>query len=158
MVPKLLIFGLIKSFHDLFTVLWIGGILTTAITFMPAFKKFGKKSPAGRELLVDYQHSLRIVFLVSFAGLWITGMLLSNRSSAYVGFMSFSTTYNALISIKHLIILVMLLNAVYRGFVLGRKIETFTPSQQKLYGGLLFLNALLGVLVLFLSGFSAALG
>jgi hypothetical protein len=48
--------------------------------------------------------------------------------------------------------------ALFRGFVLGRKVDDFTPKQQKTYAMVLFVNAFLGIVVLFLSGFSAAMG
>jgi hypothetical protein len=52
----------------------------------------------------------------------------------------------------------MMVVGVYRGFVLGSKIETFQPKQQKTYAGLLLFNTFLGIVVLILSGISAALG
>ena len=157
MQPKMLIFGLIKSLHDLFTALWVGGLLTSALSFMPTLKELGKE-PQVKDLMIKYQKHLRIVALISIFGLWITGLFLGRQSEAYTGFMSFSSTYNVLVSIKHLIIFVMIVIAILRGYVLGRKIAQFTPSQQKLYAGLLMLNTILGVVVLFLSGLSATLG
>jgi len=157
-MQKTLVFGVIKALHDLFTALWIGGLLTTAFSFMPVFKKSKGQSPESKQLLIGYQRRLRVVFLVSVIGLWITGLLLGGRSAAYDGFLSFSTTYSSIVSIKHLLIFVMMAVGVYRGFVLGSKIEEFQPKQQKIYTGLLMLNSFLGIVVLVLSGICAALG
>jgi putative copper export protein len=157
-MQKTLVFGVIKALHDLFTALWIGGLLTTAFSFMPVFKKSKGQSPESKQLLVGYQRRLRVVFLISVIGLWITGLLLGRGSAAYDGFLSFSTTYNSIVSIKHLLIFVMMAVGVYRGFVLGSKIEEFQPKQQKIYTGLLMLNSFLGIVVLVLSGICAALG
>jgi putative copper export protein len=156
-MQKLIVFGIVRSLHNVFTALWIGGLLTTALTFMPAFMNKGDKAKKDKSIVMRYQKRLRVVALISIIGLWITGLLLGKQTSAYSGFMSFATTYETLISIKHLLILVMILVAVYRGYILGPKFEQFKPQQQKLYAGLLFLNALLGVIVLFLSGISAAI-
>lgn len=156
-MQKFLIFGIVRSLHDLFTALWIGGLLTTALTFMPAFMNKGDKAKKDKGIVIRYQKRLRVVALISIIGLWITGMLLGKQSPDYGGFMSFATTYETLISIKHILIFVMILVALYRGSILGPKFEQFKPQQQKLYAGLLFLNALLGVAVLFLSGISAAI-
>jgi len=71
--------------------------------------------------------------------------------------MGFGTTYEILISVKHILIFVMVLVGLYRGFVLGPMFEQFKPQQQKLYAGLLMINTFLGVAVLFLSGISVAL-
>jgi uncharacterized membrane protein len=157
-MQKMVVFGVIKALHDLFTALWIGGLLTTAFSFMPVFKKSRGQSPESKQLLIGYQRRLRVVFLISVIGLWITGLLLGRRSAAYDGFLSFSTTYSSIVSLKHLLIFMMMVIGVYRGFVLGSKIETFQPKQQKTYAGLLLFNTFLGIVVLILSGISAALG
>jgi putative copper export protein len=156
-MPNYVVFGIVRSLHDLFTALWIGGILTTALAFMPAFMNKGNKAKKDKAIVVRYQKRLRGVALISMIGLWVTGLLMSRRNPAYSGFMSFSTTYATLISVKHLLIFIMILVGIYRGFVLGPKFEQFKPQQQKIYAGLLFLNMLLGVAVLFLSGISAAI-
>lgn len=156
-MPKYLIFGIIKSLHDLFTALWIGGLLTTALTFMPAFMNKGNKTQKDKTIVVRYQNRLRITVLISIIGLWITGMLLGRQNPAYGGFMSFATTYETLISIKHLLIFAMIIVAIIRGFILGPKFEQFKPQQKNVYADLLFLNALLGVAVLFVSGISAVI-
>ncbi|MDF1519227.1 MAG: hypothetical protein RQ728_04645 [Brevefilum sp.] len=157
-MPKMFVFGVVRSLHDVFTALWIGGLLTTAFTFMPVFKNAKEKIEGLGALLVAYQKRMGAVALVSIFGLWITGLLLGKQSQAYSGFMSFSNTYNALLSVKHLLIFAMILIAVYRRFILGKKIMSFDDSQQKLYGFLLILNTLLGVIILFLSGISSAIG
>jgi putative copper export protein len=157
-MPKMLVFGVVRSLHDVLTALWIGGLLTTAFTFMPVFKEAKEKIKGLGTLLVAYQKRLGTVALVSIIGLWITGLLLGKQSQAYSGFMSFTNTYNVLLSVKHLLIFVMIFVAIYRRFVLGKKIMSFEARQQKLYGMLLMLNTLLGVVVLFLSGISSAMG
>jgi putative copper export protein len=157
-MPKPIIFGVVSALHNLFTAIWIGGLLTTALSFMPAFKETKEKVKGLASLLVSYQNRLSTIVLVSVIGLWITGMLLGKQSPAYSGFMNFSTTYNVLLSIKHLLIFVMILVAIYRRFVLGQKIKSFDDRQQKLYGMLLIVNTVLGVIVVFLSGMGAALG
>ena len=159
-MEKFVVFGVIKSLHDLFTALWIGGILTTAISLMPAIRKSGvKPMPAALGALNErYQRRLRIVALVSVLGLWITGILLGRQAAGFTGMFQFTTPYGILISVKHLLIFVMVIVAVVRGFVLGGQFDTFSPSKKKLSAGLLMLNSVLGVTVIFLSGISAAIG
>ena len=157
-MPKPLIFGTIRALHDLFTVFWVGGLLTTAIAFMPAMKRRDEKPGSLKTMLKTYHTHLRVVAVVSMIGLWITGLLLSRQSSAHAGFLNFSDTYNVLLSIKHLLIFVMVGIGLFRGFVIGRKIENFTPKDQKVYAVLLLINTILGVTVIFLSGISAVMG
>ncbi len=155
-MQKQLIFGLMKSLHDLFTALWIGGLLTTALTFLPTIKKFAGKPDESKKLIKQYLHIIRVIVVISILGLWITGMLLSRRAN--LGFINFSTPAAALLSVKHLIIFLMVAVALYRGFVLGRKVEQFSMVEQKWFTALLVINAILGVVVIFLSGFGAVLG
>jgi len=157
-MPSPIVFGVVRSLHNVFTAMWIGGLLTTAFIFMPVLKEAKEKIKGLGEVLVAYQKRLGTIALISIIGLWITGLLLGKQSQAYSGFMNFSTTYNALISIKHLLIFVMIFVAIYRRFVLGKNIKIFDARQQKLYGILLMVNAILGVVVLFLSGISSAMG
>jgi len=157
LIPKQVVFGIVRSLHDLFTALWIGGLLTTAISFMPVFKKVKKEIPGLVKFLADYQKRLATIALISVVGLWITGLLLSKQSPAYSGFMDFSTTTNRILSIKHILILYMIAIALYRRFVLGRKLKNFNESQQKTYGILLMVNSVLALIVLFLSGIAASL-
>ncbi|MDY6846116.1 MAG: hypothetical protein SVP52_03150 [Chloroflexota bacterium] len=42
-MPKLIVFGLVRSLHNVFTAMWIGGLLTTAFAFMPVFKEAKEK-------------------------------------------------------------------------------------------------------------------
>lgn len=157
-MQKQLIFGTIKSLHDLFTALWIGGLLTTAITFMPALKRLSENPIMTRKMMKIYHHRLRTIALISIVGLWITGLLLTRQSPASAGFLNFSTRYHVLLSTKHLTIFGMVMIALYRGFILGRKIEKFSEKEQKIYSILLFVNTFLGVIVVFLSGISAVFG
>lgn len=156
-MQKQIVFGVIRALHDLFTAMWIGGLLTTALTFMPVFKSLKDKIKGLGELLSAYQKRLGTIALISIVGLWITGIFLSRQSPAYMGFMNFSTTTNVILSIKHLLVFVMVIIALYRRFILGRNLKKFNEKQQKIYGMLLMVNALLGVIVLFLSGIGASL-
>ncbi|MGI6740370.1 MAG: hypothetical protein ACOX7C_02620 [Brevefilum sp.] len=156
-MQKMLVFGLMSSLHDVFTALWVGGLLTTALSLMPALKKLGIKSDPARQILKSYQNRLRVFTVISVVVLWITGLLLAKQSGTGFNLLSFATPYHALISVKHLIVTLMVMIGIYRGFILGRKVDDFTAQQQKMYAILIFINAFLGIVVLFLSGFSAAI-
>lgn len=156
-MQKVIVFGVVRALHDLFTALWIGGMLTTILSFMPVFKKFKGKLNGLNQILVFYQKKLSVFAIISIFGLWLTGLLLGRQSPAYSGFLNFSTTPNILLSLKHLLIFVMILIALYRRFILGNELEKLDANGQKFYGILLMVNALLGVVVLFLSGIGASI-
>lgn len=157
-MPNVLIFGVVKSLHDLFTVLWIGGIWLTLIIFLPALQKTLGGQAALKQVARAHQDRLRIAAVISIIGLWITGLLLGRQSPGYSGLFQFSTPYSALISVKHLLTLIMILLAVVRGFIFYPTRMAGSGSRDKFGLVLLAVNGLLGLAVLFLSGISAALG
>lgn len=154
----MIVFGVIRSLHDLFTVLWIGGMLTTLLALMPALRGIKENPPASKKALEIYQKSLSVAALVSMIGLWVTGVLLGRQSGNLSSFIGFGSPYETLISIKHILVVLMVAIALIRRFGLGRKIATLTPHQQKTYAALLMINATLGVVVIFLSGIASTLG
>lgn len=156
-MPKTVVFGLIRSIHDLLTAVWIGGMVATALALLPALKgKFINENQRA-EIMVRYQKVMSVAAIVSFAGLWITGVLLGRQSGQAGALLNFSTQPATLLSIKHILVLVMIVLALVRRFGLGRRIATFTPKDRKAYALILVVNAVIGVAVIFLSAFSAAL-
>lgn len=156
MPSKQIIFAVVTFLHDLFTAAWIGGLLTLAISVLPAARDILKKEETQR-LMDAIQRRLRVVVYVSIAGLALTGMLLSNRSPAFGGLFGFGTPYAAVLSVKHLVMLVMVAIALLRSTVLPRlKIPAPTRARWSLI--LLLANLALGILILALTGFIVALG
>ena len=156
-MPNLVIFGVIKSLHDIFTALWIGGIWVTLIIFLPTLRKTLVRDETSLQINRAYQNRLRIAAVISMVGLWITGLLLGRQSPGFSGLFQFSTTYSVLISVKHIFTLIMILIAVWRGFLSIGKQMTAGSTREKARFALLLLNSLLGLGVLFLSGISAAM-
>lgn len=157
-MPNVFVFGLIKSLHDLFTVVWIGGIWLTLIIFLPVLRKTNERHEALTEISWAYQKRLRITAVFSMIGLWITGLLLGRQSPGFSGIFQFTTMYSALISVKHILTIIMILLAVVRGFLSGAKRTATETSRGKFGLIMLQVNSLLGLAVLFLSGISAAMG
>ena len=57
---------------------------------------------------------------VSIVGLAVTGMLMARRSPAFGGIFSFANPYAAVLSIKHILVLLMIVLALYRSLFLMR--------------------------------------
>jgi putative copper export protein len=150
-------FAIITFLHDLFTAVWIGGVITLGITVLPSAKKVLGMGPQTKKLMDAIQKRLSVLVYVSIVGLLLTGLLQANRNPAFQGLFSFGNSYSAVLTIKHILVLAMVAVALFRSLVLGRRSGPSTPSQEKLKAGLLFLNIILGVAILLLSGFSAAL-
>jgi putative copper export protein len=157
MPAKQIVFAVITFLHDLFTAVWVGGLITLGITVLPSAKKVLGMGPQTKKLMDAIQKRLSVLVYVSIVGLVLTGFLQANRSQAFQGLFSFGNPYSTVLTLKHILVLAMIAVALYRSLVLGRRSGPSTPSQEKLSAGLLFLNIVLGVAVLLLSGFSTAL-
>jgi len=150
-------FAIITFLHDLFTAVWVGGVITLGITVLPSAKKVLGMGPQTKKLMDAIQKRLSVLVYVSIVGLLLTGLLQANRNPDFQGLFSFGNSYSTVLTIKHILVLAMVAVALFRSLVLGRRSGPSTPSQEKLKAGLLFLNIILGVAILLLSGFSAAL-
>jgi putative copper export protein len=158
MPSKQIVFAIVTFLHDLFTAVWIGGLITLGITVLPSAKKVLGMGPQTKKLMDAIQKRLSVLVYVSIVGLVLTGFLQANRNPAFQGLFSFGNPYSTVLTLKHILVLAMVAVALFRSMVLGRRSGPSTPAQEKLKAGLLFLNIVLGVAILLLSGFSVALG
>ena len=155
-MPKQIVFPIVVFLHDLFTAIWIGGLITLGVTVLPAAQKTLGMGPQAKKLLDTIQKRLSVLVYICIVGLALTGLLMANRSAAFQGLFSFANTYSALLSVKHILVIVMVVVALTRSLFLGRQEGASAQKQQKLKAGLLYLNIVLGVVVLLLSGFCTA--
>ncbi|MBN1262505.1 MAG: hypothetical protein JXB35_17625 [Anaerolineae bacterium] len=153
-MPASPIFPIIVTFlHDLFTAIWIGGLIILAAAVLPALRKTLGKRPELRAASDAIQKRLSFLVYISMAGLWITGLLLVQRSGAG-GLFRFTSTYTTLLSLKHIAVLLMVVLALLRSA--GRRIsEAF--ARPGIQAPLLLANLLLGVITLGLSAATAIL-
>lgn len=154
---KIVVYGLVSFFHDLFTVIWMGGLLVTAISYIPALKETLGAGPQIKKTMAAFQKRQSVWVYVGTAGLILTGLLMTRRSPEFEGLFAFSNVYSALLSIKHLLVIVMIGVSLYRNLVLGRAQSRMTPEKERLNMQLLLVNAALAVVLLATSSFAAAL-
>lgn len=145
---------LVTFLHDLFTAIWIGGLIILGTTVLPAIRK---QKQQNRELANSIQKRLNTIVLVSIIGLWITGMLLANRSTAFTGLFNVSNTYSLAMAIKHILVIIMTVLALARTRFVVRTKKIAEPSTEKLGALLLICNIILGIVVLLLSGYTATI-
>ena len=157
-MPKQVVFAIVVFLHDLFTAIWIGGLITLALTVLPAAQQVLGKGPQMKELVDAIQKRLSVLVYVSIVGLIVTGALQANRNPAFEGLFHFGNAYSTALSLKHIVVIAMVGVALFRSLVLGRRQGPLTPSQEKLKVGLLLLNVVLGVVILLLTGLSVAYG
>ncbi len=154
MPSKTIILALVTFLHDLLTAVWIGGLITLGLTVMPSIKKILGKGPETKKLMDAIQKRHSVFIYVSMIGLVLTGFLQANRTSAYLGLFNFGNTYSAVLAVKHILVIAMIAIAMYRSLALA---QASTPNQENLKKVLLILNIIIGVSILLLSGFTAAL-
>lgn len=150
MPNQLLLMNVMRFLHNLFTALWIGGMLLMAVVILPGIRKNPKIS---EPLMVinGIQDRIKPFALVSMVGLALTGLFLGKSSKSFTSLMDFGTPYMTAVSVKHILIVVMVILAFVR-LSINRRVKVEKKMElQKLSAGILALNALLGVVVLFLS-------
>lgn len=149
---KTVIFALVTGLHNLFTAVWIGGLIVTLITYLPVLKKVLGPGPQLKNVMTAFQKRQSLWVIISMLGLVLTGLLLSKRDPQFVGLFSFDNPFSIALSIKHILVLLMIAISLYRSLVLGRAGSNTAPNKEKVSFSLLVINTVLAFLVLFSTG------
>ncbi len=157
-MQKEIVLGLVTFFHDLFTVIWIGGLFSLAWVVLPSLQNALGKGPQMKKVIGLIQIRLSKFTYVSMAGLILTGFLKARNAASFQGLFHFGSAYGMVLSLKHIVVLAMIAIAFVRSLVFNSNKTSLSEGQQKASGMLLMVNVGLGVLVLLLSGFSVAFG
>lgn len=156
MMQKQILVGLVIALHDLFTAVWIGGMIVLAGVVLPTAKRMLGPGEPMRKFVAAVQRRLSVLVYVSMVGLVLTGMLQSRRSPVFLGAFSFANPYSATLAIKHILVLAMVIVALYRRLALAPRAGP-RPAREKLSALLLIANIACGIAVLVLSGVAAAI-
>jgi len=151
---------IVTFLHNLFTAMWIGGMLTLLFTVMPAMKKTLGKSKESHALNTQIKKTLSILTYVSIVGLILTGLMMGHKAQLagdYTGFFSFANEYSTLLSIKHILYILMVGLAIFRSQILDRLKKPTHEVKMKLSIITLILNVIAGLAVLLLSANIAVL-
>ena len=143
--------------HNLFTVVWVGGLITLGVVILPVTSKTLGKGPKTKELIDKIQNRLSIFVYISMLGLLGTGMLLANRAAQFEGLFSFANGYSTVLAIKHIAVILMVIIALGRRIALKQRGDKLQPRRRKAGLGLLYANVFLGIVVLLLSAMSVVL-
>ena len=143
--------------HNLFTAVWIGGLITLGVVILPVTSKTLGKGPKTKELIDKIQNRLSVFVYVSMLGLVGTGMLLANRAAQFEGLFSFANGYSTVLAIKHVAVILMVVIALGRRLTLKRSGDKLRPRLRKAGLGMLYTNVFLGIVVLLLSAMSVVL-
>jgi len=150
-------FVLVRFLHDLFTAIWIGGLITLGVTILPVFKQQRKQGIQINSLVSSIQKRLNIIVFASIIGLWLTGILLSNRSSSFDGFLSTTNGYSLALTVKHILVITMTALAVFRSLIIVQFKKLQGHKAEKIGAVIIVCNIILGIFVLLLSAYTSAL-
>ena len=157
MAAKTLVFAFVSFFHDLFTVIWMGGLVVTVLSYIPALKEALGPGPQIKKVMIAFQKRQSIWVYVSMGGLILTGLLMSNRNPDFEHLFGFGNTYSVTLSIKHILVILMIGITLYRSLILNRNQAMLTQEKERLSFQLLIINAITAIAVLLTSGLIAAL-
>ena len=145
-----LVYVIVKLLHDIATAIWIGGLFAMGFVILPSTREVLPKGQETKQFMKTVQHRLSILVYISIVILFLTGLLLARQSELYLGLISLGNEYSTLTTIKHVLYASMFIVTLTRSQLL-KKLNLNPKKQEKLSVMLLFLNILLGILVLFLS-------
>lgn len=146
--------------HLIATVTWIGGIIFILFIAIPSSKQvLGAESG---KLMGEISKRFTPLVNYSIILLIITGFVLTGFNKQFSGIGDFRNNWTVVLSLKHILVLGMVVIHFYRGLVLAPKIvktESITEktSLQKLSLNLVKVNFYAGLLVLLLSGVTSIL-
>jgi putative copper export protein len=154
---KIIVFALMSFLHELFTVVWMGGLIVTALSFLPALKEALGPGPQVKKVMLAFQKRQSLWVYISIVGLIATGLVMTHRSSDFEHLFGFGNPYSIALSIKHILVIGMVGITLYRTLMLGRNPTEMTQEKERLNLRLLLANVALAVVVLLVSGLIAAL-
>jgi putative copper resistance protein D len=157
MYNKLVLLTTVTFLHDLFTAIWIGGLIMLGLSVIPSIRNILGMGPQSKKLISTIQRRQSLMVYVSILGLVLTGLLHAKRSPGFQGFFAVGNTYSLILTVKHVLILAMVGIALFRSLTLGRNGDRASPSRERLNAWLLYINIGLGVAVLLLSGVLGAI-
>ena len=148
---------LVTFLHDLFTAVWIGGLFAIGLTILPAARQTIGQGPQMKQLMDQIQKRQSVLVYISIVGLLVTGVIQARQAASFQGLFHVGNAYSAALTVKHILVLAMIIIALYRSLLLGRKGKAPTPTQEKLKIRLLFVNVVLGIAILLVSAYTAVL-
>jgi len=156
METNLLVNTLVTSLHNLFTLIWMGGLIITVISFLPSLRKSLGPGPQVKKVMAAFQQKQSIWVYISIVVLIITGLMLDKQNGSFTGLFKFDDLYSSVLSIKHILVILMIVVSVFRSRLVNLISANNPKNQEKLNLTLLLINTALAFLVIISSSFLAA--
>ena len=157
-MQNIIIPSVVRSLHNIFTSIWIGGMLVMVITFLPTIRKEIKDMELQGSVIdkIMSRHSKWVYFGVVF--LAASGMLMARFSGQTSGLFNFANTYGTILSIKHILVIIITVIALVRSIAFKNAASGKDKSKKKISMALLMVNTFLGTIILVLSSIITVIG
>lgn len=144
--------------HLISTVVWIGGIFFILFIAIPSSKQVMGAEPG--KLMGEISKRFTPLANYSIILLVVTGIILSGLNKQFTGLGNFGNNWTLVLTLKHILVLAMIVIHFYRGLLLIPEIgrtesSTEKKSLLKISLNLVKVNFFFGILVLLLSAISS---
>ena len=157
-MPNLIVPTVVRTLHNIFTSIWIGGMLVTVLSFLPVIRKeITDKKLQGILLDAFMKRHSKWVYL-GIAILALTGLLMGRLSGKTHGLFDFSNPYAAILSVKHILMIIITAIAIVRSTAFKNTASGKDMAKKKASMALLMVNTVLGTVILVLSSITAVIG
>ena len=148
-------FIVIRFFHEIATIVWIGGMIFQAIALTPVLKKLGNEAQLKiRTGVIKIFGKVGIVCIILIT---LTGILMSvGKINSDLSILS---SYGAVLIIKHVITVILIVLAMLNAFTIMPKIQKLAMSGKEIEAKktkrkmmiISIINPILGIIIILLS-------
>lgn len=147
---------LARALHDIFTVLWMGGLLVSTLSFMPAVRQvFADDPKKSAQVMVAFNKRHSKWVLSGIVVLIISGLILGRNNPQFTGLFSFANPYSTVTAIKHLIVIALIVVSLMTNR-LKKQEQSGEPQHQK-QKTLQLISTILAFAILIVSALQASL-
>ncbi|MCD6576523.1 MAG: CopD family protein [Anaerolineaceae bacterium] len=150
-MQNIIIPSVVRSLHNFFSSIWIGGMLVMVITFLPTIRKeIQDKQLQGTVIdKIMSRHSRWVYFGIVI--LSVTGLLMARLSGQTSGLFNFSNPYGTVLAVKHILMIIITVIALTRSIAFKNAASSKDKTKKKISMALLMINTLIGTVILVLS-------
>jgi len=160
----LILTSVINFIHLFATVAWFGAMTTNAFILVPSVRE-ALEPPVAGKLMGAVMRRFRILVYTSIAVLVVTGIGMTRIDKHFMGYMQFKNLWSTISSIKHVLIIIIVVLVIYAFEGLARKVSRLAakgPSPelarlQKKQIMFSYIGLVLAIIILLLTGILTAI-
>ena len=113
----------------------MGGLIVLGVVILPVTSNTLGRGAKTKELIDKIQDRLSTLVYISMVGLLGTSMLLAKREPQFEGLFSFTKGYSIVLAIKHILVILMIVVALFRRIALKQRGRPTATETQKTWIG-----------------------